>query len=266
MASSTQAEFHRYAVWVAIYALALIAVGAYVTSLASAPQLASHSVLNASIHRLIGVVLLILALFLALWQAQSDETPLLGCTALAALLFESWLGWTGSPVLHASFAPVAFSILAATALAASSVWDGTQEVVEDFGTPILRRIVIAGPVLVILQILLGAAYRHKLTGVLPHLAGAMIVSLAALMSAMLVMRQFPSHRILRFSAASLLWTLLAQVALGVGALALQLLNLGNSALIFSTTLHVVVGSLTLASSLVLSMAFQRYVRRAKLAS
>jgi hypothetical protein len=74
-------QFHRYAVVVATSALMLIAIGAYLTSQASGAQTASRGMINAVVHRDAAVVVVILAIGLAVWQAQADEGHLLGWAA-----------------------------------------------------------------------------------------------------------------------------------------------------------------------------------------
>lgn len=241
----------------------LIAIGAYITSRATAPQLDSHGILNANVHRIVAIVVFILALGVAYWQGPSLGGFVVAWTALGVFLLEACVGLLGGEVLHASLAPLAFASLVAVVVVTSRGWNAAPEMVDDDGVPLLRPLAIATPALVLLQTILGATYRHKLTGLMPHLAGAMVVSLATLVGSMLVLRQYPKHRALRSGAIGLMSVVLAQVLLGVTALTLQLLDLRNSmALVISTASHVVVGSLTLAASLVLAMQVQRHVRRA----
>ncbi len=254
---------HRYAVVLSVSVLILIALGAFVTSRATAPQLDSHRILDANVHRIVAVVLGILAIGVVVWHWQAIEGPILVWTALSVFMVEAWVGWLGRAVLHASLAPLTFASLVAVVVATSRGWNEAPELVDDRGVPFLRLLAITAPLLVLLQTVLGATYRHKLTGLMPHLGGAMIVSLATLVSAMLVLRQYPKHRALRSAAIWLMSIVLGQVALGVTAFIMQLLELRNPmALVISTASHVVVGSLTLAASLVLAMQVQRHVRHA----
>jgi heme A synthase len=257
-------EFHRYAAAVVLSTLILIAIGAYITSQAAGRQPVSHGLVNAVIHRDAAVAVIILAVGLALWLSAAQEAPFLGWIAAGFLVLDGWLGWLGQPLLHATLAPLAFSILLAIALLSSSRWNDMPELVHDPVSPLLRRLAIAGPPLVLLQILLGAAYRHKLTGVIPHLIGAMIVSTAILVAATQVMQHHPLHRGLRSAAMWLISILLVQVILGVTTFAMQLLDVEDPiAVILVSSSHVVVGSLTLAASLVLAMQIQRNVRQVR---
>ena len=255
-------KFHRYAVLVVISSLILIAMGAYITSQASGRQPMSRGVLDAVVHKDVAVAVGILALGLVVWQLLEPGERLPGWIALGFFAFEGWIGWLGAPLFHASLAPLAFAIFVAIAVVTSSGWNEAPELVEDQAAATLRLSAIAMPALMLLQIMLGAAYRHKLTGVIPHLGGAMIVSFATLALGMLVVRRHPEHRKLRTAATWLISIFLVQVVLGFAAFIIPLLKLASPAPVIAVTAsHVVVGSLTLAASLVLAMQVQRNVRQ-----
>lgn len=255
-------KFHRYAVLVAISLLILIAIGAYVTSLASGRQPESHGILDAVVHKYVAVAVGIFALGLAVWQVFEDEGSLLVWAAVGVLALEGWVGWSGGPLVHATLAPMAFTIFVAIAVVTSLRWNEAPKLVEDRAAPALRLLAIATPPLILAQIILGAAYRHKLIGLLPHLGGAMIVSLAILALAMLILQRHPEHRKLCTAATWLISIFLAQVMLGLTAFVMPLLKLSPIAVIAATTTHVVAGSLALAANVVLAMEVQRDVRRA----
>jgi heme A synthase len=248
------------AILVVISSLILIAIGAYITSQASGRQLASRGVLDAVVHKDVAVAVGILVLGLV-WKLVEQDC-LLGWTALGFFALEGWVGWSGAPLVHASLAPLVFAIFVAIAVVTSSGWNEAPELVEDQAAPTLRLFAIAMPPLMLLQIMLGAAYRHKLTGLMPHLGGATIVSLATLVLGMLVVRRHPEHRKLRAAATWLISIFLVQVMLGFAAFIMPLLKLASPAPVIAVTAsHVVVGSLTLAASLVLAMQVQRNVRQ-----
>jgi heme A synthase len=253
-------KFHRYAVLVAISSLILIAIGAYITSRATGRQPASHGILDGVVHKDVAVAVGILALGLAVWQLLEQQGSLLVWIAVSFFALEGWVGWLGGALLHAILAPLAFTIFVAIAVVSSSSWNEAPELAEDQAAPALRRFAVATPALMLLQIMLGAAYRHKLIGLLPHIGGAMILSLATLVLAMLVVRRHPEHRKLRAAAVWLISIFLAQVLLGFTAFIMPLLTLSPAAVIAATASHVVVGSITLAASMVLAMQVQRNVR------
>lgn len=247
-------------------ALIVIALGAYVTSRASAHQLGSHALVDATVHRFAATLVALLAAWLAYWQWRANVAPLLGWTALALLVMNGCVGWMGGSVVmvHATLGPLAFASFVALAVVTSTGWKEAGEFVEASAAPALRPLAIAAPLLLVLQTVLGATYRHQLTGVLPHVGFAMIVTIAILAETVLVLQHYAQHRALRRAAIWLIWALAAQVALGFTAVTLQVLERGSSlalALVIATASHVVVGSLTLAASVVLGMQIQRHVRR-----
>jgi heme A synthase len=254
-------KYHRYAILLAISALLLIAIGAYITSQATGRQPASRGILDGVIHKDVAIAIGIFAFGLAIWQSHRQETSALVWAAAALFALEGWIGWLGGAFLHASFAPLAFSILAAVALVTSPGWNQPPELVEDAAAPALRRFAFATPPLIFLQIMLGAAYRHKLIGILPHLGVAMIVTLAILGLAMLIRQRYPAHRKLRTAATWFLAILVAQVLFGFIALLMPELTASPLPIIIATAAHVVVGSLTLAANVVLAMQVQRCVQK-----
>ncbi|HEV2446826.1 MAG TPA: hypothetical protein VGS58_12935 [Candidatus Sulfopaludibacter sp.] len=165
--------------------------------------------------------------------------------------------------LHACVTPLFFGCLAGMVFWTSPDWQLPPEPVDDRGMRFLRPLAISAPPLVVLQIVLGALYRHKVTSVMWHMAGAMIVSLVTLIACMVVIQQYPSHRPLKGSAIHLMSIVLLQVALGVSAFTMQLLETENTvALAVMTASHVVVGNLTLAASLLFAVQVHRNVRLA----
>lgn len=255
-------EINFYALLVAASVLTLIAIGAYVTSRASAAQLDTRRLLDANVHSGAAVIVGALALALALRESRI-AAAIVAWTFLALFAMEGSVGWLGGRLLHATLAPIVFAGVVAVVAVTSAGWSEITEFVDERTIPFLRPLAIAGPPLLILQTLLGASYRHKLSGVIPHLVGAMIVSLAALIAATLVLHRCPAHRALRSAARWLMATVLAQVTLGVTAFAMQLLGLATAmVLVITTTSHVVVGSLTMSASVVFAMQVQRHVRRA----
>ncbi len=255
-------ELHRYALAVCFGILVVIAIGAYITSQAGAVQPAAGGGLHARFHVVVAVVVGILTLGLAVGQSLSKEGPILGWTAVGFYVADGALGWLGWPVLHASLAPVVLAIPVAIAVITSAGWGQEPDPADAGRAPLLRPLAIAAPPVVALQIVLGAAYRHKVTSVMPHMAGAMIAGLATLVAAMLVMQQYPQHRAMRSAAIWLMSIVLTQVTLGVTAFTMQLLEIQNIAVLNITTAsHVVVGSLTLAASVVFAMQVIRHLRR-----
>ena len=107
---------------------------------------------------------------------------------------------------------------------------------------------------------MGALYRHQILGVMPHMLGAMVVAILALIVSMILIQHFGDQPQLKSSASALIAVVLAQACLGIAAFLMLLLGAGNtSAFIWLTTGHVCVGSLAFATSVVAGMQAHRYL-------
>jgi cytochrome c oxidase assembly protein subunit 15 len=192
----------------------------------------------------------------------------LGWLALGGVVAQGLLG--GATVLllqpapisiaHACLAQLFFSVTVAIAVFTSRNWQQGPEPVEDYGWPSLRSLAILTPVLVLVQIGLGAGFRHRAFGLMPHVIGAMIVPLVILLTAVFVLNQFPRHRALRPAAIGLLTITLIQIFLGIVAYIARL-NAAEYplAMVLTTVAHVATGGLTLAASVVLAIQIRRNV-------
>ncbi len=263
---------HRFALLTAAAALILIASGAFLTSAreaSAAPDVSAAATLpGAGVHQAFGIVVTALALLLAVWTFLAGRGAWLRIWAAAAIVTgaaDSFVAFhapllAGLAAVHAALTPLFFGCLVGVAFLTSPDWKAAPEPVDDRGMHFLRPLAISAPLLVLLQIVLGALYRHKVTGVMWHMAGAMIVSLVTLIACMVVIQQYPSHRPLKDSAVHLMSIVLLQVALGVTAFTMQLLETENTvALAVMTASHVVIGNLTLAASLLFAVQVHRNV-------
>jgi len=164
-------------------------------------------------------------------------------------------------IAHACLAQLFFSVTVAIAVFTSRKWQEGPEPVEDYGWPSLRSLAIVTPILILLQIALGAGFRHRAFGLLPHVVGAMIVPLVILLVGVFALHQFPKHRSLRPAAVALLSITGVQVFLGVIAYIARI-NAAEYplAMVLTTVTHVATGGLTLAASVVLAIQIRRNVR------
>jgi heme A synthase len=250
---------NRSAILVAALALVVIALGAYLTSEirplpgSSTPTIGSAPALEQA-HRIGGYVLAAATLGLAVWVSN-----LAGWLMLAAVVAEIFLG--GMPVIHALASPICFSLIVAVAVVTSSSWQaGPKRVTSDWGP--LAPMGMAIPVLIVMQIGLGAAFRHDAMGVISHIMNAFIVLIIVLIAGVFVVRQHPEHPELRPAALALLITAGVQVLLGFSVyLVLLMSSENNTGLIVTGVLHVVNGALTLAAGVVLAMQMQRNLTR-----
>jgi cytochrome c oxidase assembly protein subunit 15 len=224
-------------------------------------------------HRLVATAVGFLTIILAIWLQRSDERPWmrkLGWYALGAVILQGALGgitvlWLQPPwvsTAHACLAQLFFSTTAAIALFTSKRWLRGPEMVDDYGWPSLRSLAIVGPVLVLAQIALGAAFRHRAIGLMPHIAGSLIVTLALALIGAFVLNQFPKHQSLRMAAHGMLGIVGLQVFLGIYAYYARL-EAGESPLqmVLVTVAHVANGGLTLAFTILLSIQILRNVRK-----
>ena len=263
---------YRFALLVEIAVLILIASGAFVTSAqeasASAAASTAASAPGATVHFAlgIGVSVLVLILAVSVWiEERRASVRILGAVAVFAAAIDSWCG-TGSSlspaqaVVHASFVPVFFGSVAAIVMLMSPRWSLEPELVDDRGLRFLRPLAMSAPPLVLMQIVLGALYRHKITSVMWHMAGAMVVSLITLIASMVVIQQYATHKQLRGPGIHLMAVVLLQVALGVTAFTMQLLETENTVVLaVFTASHVLVGNMVLAASLVFAAQVRRNV-------
>lgn len=276
---------HRYAILVAVCTLLLVLAGASVTSKEAGlsvpdwplsygqviPEM-TGGVFFETGHRMIAGVVGLLTIILATWIARAETRAWmrrLGGAAVSLVIAQALLG--GATVLmlqpppvsiaHACLAQLFFSVTVAIAVFTSRKWQEGPEPVEDYGWPSLRSLAILTPVLVLVQIALGAGFRHRAFGLLPHVIGAMLVPLVILLTGIFVLQQFPKHRSLRPAAIALLSITGVQVLLGIIAYVARINAFEYPlAMVLTTVTHVATGGLTLAASVVLAIQIRRNVR------
>jgi hypothetical protein len=104
----------------------------------------------------------------------------------------------------------------------------------------------AAPATVFAQIALGAAYRHKVWGVMPHMGGAAIaVSVTLILSLLLIQ----NHTELRRPSITLLTVVLIQISLGIASFLLRLIDLDSTVwFVVLSTAHVTVAAMLLGAA------------------
>ncbi len=263
----------RYTILLAFWLLIAIVFGASLTSelqplpgegvLAVSASTAIEVSLNES-HIVASVVAGILVLGLAIWfqiAAQGAWLRKLGWSAVAVVVLAGFFGMPGtlqslprgSGFFHAILAQVLLSLVA---VIAAEVYrgSGNYPVLEDSGRPSLRSLAPVMPALAFLQVILGAAYRHDLSGVMWHILNALIVGVVVLCICMLLIRQYPQHRLLRPVALALAIVTGVQIFLGFATFITLLIVSGPSpALLVLSVAHVATGALTLAGCFVLAI-------------
>lgn len=256
-------SLHIFAVTVAALLLFPILSGAYITS-ADEQSWAVSPGSHTAMAIVAGIAVLALAILLT-GARQSPGIQTAGWTAAATLGLNAWLGWKDAPplapalaILHAVLAPLPLAAVIVVAVLTSAGWRRGPEPAGVRGWPSLPILATSAPLLVLIQIGLGAAYRHKAAGVLPHMLGALIVTLLMMVICIAILQNFSDHNSLRPAAVAGLWIVLAQIAIGIAAFGMRLLDFDNSPVfVVLTVAHVTNGALTLAASVVLALQVRR---------
>jgi len=245
---------HRLAVVVAVLALVVIALGAYLTSdirplPGTTGPLGSDPALQ-QVHTIGGYIVAVLAIVLGVWALK----PAGGFLPILALILALSSIW---PLLHAIMSPIFFAAIVVVAVTTSPRWlAGPQRAPVSW--PPVRILALLTPLLVVMQIGLGAAFRHNAMGVVSHIMNAFIVIAIVLIAGVFVVKQHPEHPDLKPAALALLITAGIQVLLGFAVyLVLLMAESNNIGLIITGVLHVTNGALTLAASVIFAMQVNR---------
>ncbi|MCL4523444.1 MAG: COX15/CtaA family protein [Acidobacteria bacterium] len=278
--SSYNPGLHRFAVFTACWTLFLLVAGALVTSndagLAVPDWPLSYGSLMPPMvggifyehgHRMVATAAGIFTIILAVWISRRETRASmrrLGWSALAAVVAQGILGgitvkfflppWVS--VAHAALAQAFFCSLVAIALFTSKWWQSELQVVRYSAHPPVRERAVAAAIVIFIQLLLGAAYRHQALGILPHLIGAVIVPFVVLPAAFSSRdRAYGSASGLARCGTMLKHVLYVQLALGGAALwsrlATQHAPQPMPVMVFFTVAHTAVGALTLAVAVLL---------------
>jgi len=266
---ATTASWFPYAAVLAVGALVVTVTGAAVTSsVTDSSPLGSASYANAhqTVAWIAGVLAVIVALIITATRGDAAARRIAFATA-AVFALQAVLGMAslrgasvGARIAHACIAPVFLSLAVLLAVMGGKAWSRASPKVQDYGWPSLRSMAVMTPVFVILQIALGAAFRHQVMGVLPHIVGAMLVALFIMIAGAFVMHQCAAHGTLRSTALVLMVITGVQVFLGMSAFIMRMITEGTTPLLVTATVaHVVTGGLTLAASVVLMVQIRRNV-------
>jgi heme A synthase len=264
---------NRYSILVAFCVLLVLIAGAIVTSLErpispvpSAPTTAA-AISFESWHRGGALFVAVPIAGLAVWFARASKEPPLsqvGWMALSIFVVEGVLGTAlGSlspltDILHAVVGQISFAAVALVTVFTSERWRHGPNFIEDSWHPSLRKLALFLPAIVILQIVLGAAFRYRAASVIWHILNAMIVLLSVLIVCVFLVRQFPEHPSLRPTAIALGGIAAVQVFLGFATFVMLLLFPETSlAVIIVSVVHVANGALTLAATVSLAVEIRR---------
>ncbi len=224
-------------------------------------------------HRFIAGVVAFTTFLLAVWAWRSDRRGWLkklawlaffGVIAQALIggvrvLFPDYKAAIAVP--HALIAQSYLAVVVSLAVFSSKSWVTSRRVRPDWGNPALRRVLPLTLIAVLVQLVLGAGFRHRAFGIIPHVIGALAVAGLILWTVMLVMRRHGKDEFLRKPALTLAGLLFTQLLLGILAYLARLATANEpqpvEPMISLTVAHVVVGALTLTTLVVLTLRCYR---------
>jgi cytochrome c oxidase assembly protein subunit 15 len=280
---------HRYAAFVAFCTFLLITAGALVTGNDAGLSVPDWPTSFGTFHmprmvggvkfehghRMIAGTVGILTILLALWVWRQDSrrwVRWLGFAAVMAVLAQAALG--GITVLfnlpvaistaHATLGQIFFCLAASLAFFTSPDWRWDEAKLEDTSTPSLQHLTMITTGVILVQLILGAVYRHSKDGIITlHVVGACVVALLVGWVVSTVFMRFAKQPDLLHPALLLGGLLVAQLFLGISSYYMKMAARGTpqplQPLVDITTTHVVVGALLLVTSLYLTYQAQRFL-------
>jgi heme a synthase len=280
---------HRFALLTALATFPLLLVGGLVTSTGSAlavpdwPTTFGYNlflyplsgmvggILYEHSHRLLGALVGFLTVILTLGLWLREPRPWLrglGIIALGAVILQGVLGGlrvvllqSTLGIIHACLAQAFFALLVGIAFCTSPARHASPEPppAEDLGR--LRRLCVLTTTFIYVQMVFGAILRHTGTRLDAHLFFAALVAMHVVLIDIEAWRHhFEQPDLVRPIMLLSAW-LMVQSSLGLGAYLVQFTTMAAMVTPFIrvslTTIHLGVGSLMLATSLVLTLRTYR---------
>src|SRR4029077_9967171 len=156
-------------------------------------------------HRVVAGSLGILTLALAvlLWiKEKRSWLRWLGLIAVLGVAVQAILGgqvvirllhyWL--PVIHACFAQIVFGAVLGIAILTSRWWVTERAQLEDKGSPSIHTLAGLTALVIYLQVILGAGFRHREIPIWPHVAGAFVVLGVVTWTAVALRKRFAESR------------------------------------------------------------------------
>ena len=219
-------------------------------------------------HRIVASAVAVLVLGLGIWLAAAEKRAWLkraGWITVAGVVVDAGLGEMSGPaspmasMLHAFLAPMLLALLVAIATGTSKSWQHPPVCLPDKGWPSLRGVARNTLILVVIQVALGALFRYDVIGVMTHIIGALIVAVFILTMVVLV-TMMPEHPTLRPAAITLGVVIFVQIFLGLTVVSMGSAKTNQTAALVFGVAHVVLGAITLATTLVVTLETWRCVR------
>jgi len=289
MKASYHPGVHRFAVFTVCWTVLLLIAGALVTSNDAALSVPDWpksygtwtppmvgGVFYEHSHRVIAGVLGVLTLILAIFVWVKEERRWLrwfAVIAVGGIVAEAVLGgqvviqllhyWL--PVIHACFAQIVFAAVVGIALFTSKWWVSEPPKLEDRGTPSIHLVAGLNAVVIYLQVILGAGFRHKEIPIWPHAAGALVVLGVVTWTAVALRKRFGASRELAMARILLHAIFGIQFLLGLLAYWSRLTTADAPQpmplMVTLTVIHTVVGAILFAFSVLVALMCYRLVPR-----
>ena len=282
---------HCFAIFTACATLALIVAGALVTSNGAGLSVPDWPTSFGSFykiphmvggvqyehsHRMVAEIIGLLTIILSVWTWLSEKRlwmRLLGLAALATVIIQGILG--GLTVLfllpapistaHAAVAQTFFCIAVAITVFTGRRWVEEQPCAEfDRRRPALFTLTLFSIAVLYVQLILGAMFRHHGLSWWPHAVNAVVVAAILSWTAVRAIYVYAQVDAVRRPASAMFGLMLAQLCLGFLAFVTRVMWGKNAAqpelpMVISTVVHVAVGALLLATTVVLAIQVWRHV-------
>jgi cytochrome c oxidase assembly protein subunit 15 len=227
-------------------------------------------------HRMIAEFVGLLTIILAVWTWRAEKRRWLRLLALAALgtvIIQGILG--GLTVLlflpplvssaHAAVAQTFFCIAVAIAVFTGRRWVQEHPCTEfDTRRPSLFTLTLLSIFVLYVQLLLGAMFRHHGLSWWPHVVHAVVVATVLSWTAIRAISVYSKVEAVKRPAVMMLALMVAQLCLGFFAFITRVMWGHNAAqpelpMVIATVVHVAVGALLLAVTVILAIQVWRHV-------
>jgi cytochrome c oxidase assembly protein subunit 15 len=288
-------SFHRFAVFTACATFVLIIAGALVTSndaglsVPDWPTSYGHvfrlppwigGIRYEHSHRVIAGVTILLTCGIAFWTLVAERRgwmKALAFGALGTIIAQAVLGGMtvrhflppAVSTAHAAVAQTFFCIAIAIAVFTERRWvEEAPQPVSDDGHPTLLMLSVLSILILYVQLILGAMFRHHGMPWWPHVLNAFLVALLLTWTGVRAILQFPRIEAIRRPAVLLLFLLVIQLCLGFAAFLTRVVWGPDApqpelSMVLATVAHVATGALLLATTAVLALQVWRHVPAAQ---
>lgn len=282
---------HRFAIFTASVTLILIVAGALVTSNDAGLSVPDWPTSYGSIykiphmvggikyehtHRMIAEFVGLLTIILAVWTWRAEKRRwlrILGLAAIGTVIAQGILG--GLTVLyllpapissaHAAVAQTFFCISVSIAVFTGRRWLQEHPRTElDTRRPTLFTLTLLSIFVLYVQLLLGAMFRHHGLSWWPHVVHAGVVAIVLSWTAVRAISVYSNVEAVKRPAVMMLSLMVAQLCFGFLAFITRVMWGQDAAqpelpMVIATVVHVAVGALLLATSVVLAIQVWRHV-------